>query len=144
AIIGMAGCSLAIGFTPTYGQMGLFAPLLVLFARLLQGISAGGEAGSATTYLLEFAKPGRRALTTSLHQLSTGLSTLCALATSLLLTALLPADDLSEWGWRIPFFIGAGLGVFGLYLRLNADETPVFRASNIDQKTPVLRDLVRE
>lgn len=143
AIIAMSACSLIIALTPNYEQIGILSPLLVLTARLIQGISAGGEAGSATTYLMEFSKPGRRAFFTSFHQISTGFSTLCALSTSLILTATLNAEDLSSWGWRIPFFIGAVLGILGLYLRLRAEETPVFQASKIEPQSPVLPELAK-
>lgn len=126
AIVGTAACSLIIGLTPTYSAVGILSPIVILLARLLQGIAAGGEGGSATTYLAEFARPDRRAFTASFHQVSTGLSTLCALGTATWLSATLTPDELTTWGWRIPFFIGAGLGLFGLYLRLQARETPVF------------------
>lgn len=144
AILGMAVCSLIIGLCPTYAAIGVLAPLILVVARLAQGISAGGEAGSATTYLVEFAQPGQRALAGSFQQVSTGLSTLCALGTSALLTSLLAADALGAWGWRVPFIIGALLGVVGLYLRLRAGETPVFRrdVEATAERRPVLLGLV--
>ena len=144
AIVGMAICSLIIGLTPTYDEIGVFAPVIMITARLFQGISAGGEAGSATTYLLEFARPAHRAFSTSLHQISAGLSTLCALGTSILLSITLEPDALADWGWRVPFFIGAGLGVVGVYLRLRADETPIFKARKHAVREPVLSSLLKE
>src|SRR5690606_7496670 len=144
AILGMGACSLVIGLTPTYESIGIAAAFIIVVARLLQGISAGGEAGSATTYLVEMSLPGRRDLGGSMQQISTGLSTLFALATSALLANLLTADQLGAWGWRIPFVIGAVLSVVGLLLRLAAHESPVFETEVKTSKArvPVLRSLV--
>jgi MHS family alpha-ketoglutarate permease-like MFS transporter len=144
AILGMALCSLIIGVCPTYAAIGVLAPIILVMARLLQGISAGGEAGSATTYLVEFARPGHRALAGSWQQVSTGLSTLSALGTSALLAASLSPELLAAWGWRVPFIIGAALGLVGLYLRLRAGETPVFKrdVEAAAERRPVLTSLV--
>jgi MFS transporter, MHS family, alpha-ketoglutarate permease len=127
AILGMGLCSLIIGLCPNYASIGVLAPVILVIVRLLQGVSAGGEAGSATTYLVEFGRPAHRALAGSWQQISTGLSTLCALGTSALLTANLSSATLAVWGWRVPFFIGAALALIGLYLRLRAAETPIFK-----------------
>jgi MFS family permease len=127
AILTMGFCSLIIAATPNYATIGIAAPLILIASRLLQGISAGGEAGSATAYLVEFAKPGRRALAGSLQQVSTGLSTLSGLGTAALLTRLLSREDLEVWGWRIPFFVSVVLSLIGLYLRMKAEESPVFQ-----------------
>jgi len=137
AILGMGVCSLIMGLVPNYAAIGLAAPVLLVAARLIQGISAGGEAGSATTYLVELAKPGRRAFAGSLQQISTGASTLCALATSAILAGTLSTEALADWGWRIPFIIGAVLSVVGLYLRLAAHESPVFE---VDSKSAEKRE----
>ncbi len=144
AILGMGVCSLIIGLTPTYDSIGIAAAFVIVGARLLQGISAGGEAGSATTYLVELSLPGKRALGGSMQQISTGLSTLFALATSALLANLLTAEQLSAWGWRVPFIIGAVLSVVGLLLRLAAHESPVFESDvkTAKAREPVLRSLL--
>jgi MHS family alpha-ketoglutarate permease-like MFS transporter len=128
AILTMGFCSLIVASTPNYASIGMAAPLILIASRLLQGISAGGEAGSATAYLVEFATPGRRALFGSLQQVSTGLSTLSGLGTAALLTRLLSHDDLENWGWRIPFFVSVVLSLVGLYLRMKGEESPVFQA----------------
>lgn len=143
AIVGMAVCSLVIGLTPPYATVGIAAPVTVLLARLLQGIAAGGEAGSATTYLVEFARPERRAFTACFQQMSTGLSTLCALGTVALLSAALTDVQMTAWGWRVPFIIGALLGAVGLYLRMRGQETPVFQASiaRRPRREPILTSL---
>jgi MHS family alpha-ketoglutarate permease-like MFS transporter len=127
AILTMGVCSLIIAVTPNYATIGIAAPLILIASRLLQGISAGGEAGSATAYLVEFSKPGRRALAGSFQQVSTGLSTLTGLGTAALLTRLLSREDLEVWGWRIPFFVSVVLSLVGLYLRMKAEESPVFQ-----------------
>jgi MHS family alpha-ketoglutarate permease-like MFS transporter len=145
AILGMALCSLIIGLCPPYATIGVAAPVILVIVRMLQGVSAGGEAGSATTYLVEFARPGRRALAGSFQQISTGLSTLGALGTSALLSAFLSQASLAAWGWRVPFVIGAVLGLIGLYLRLRAGETPVFKRdveATVDRQ-PVLPSLAQ-
>lgn len=144
AILGMGLCCLIIGLCPNYASIGVLAPVILVIVRLLQGLSAGGEAGSATTYLVEFGRPGRRALAGSWQQISTGLSTLAALGTSALLSAHLDPSQMAAWGWRIPFIIGAILALTGLYLRLRADETPIFKTDVVQSaaRKPVLTSLV--
>lgn len=144
AILGMGACSLVIGLTPTYETIGLAAAVIIIAARLLQGIAAGGEAGSATTYLVELSLPGKRALGGSMQQVSTGLSTLFALGTSALLSNMLTPEQLASWGWRVPFVIGAGLSVVGLLLRFSAHESPVFvtESKTAEARVPVLRSLI--
>lgn len=134
AILVMGLCSLIIALTPNYASIGLAAPIILIFSRLLQGLSAGGEAGSATAYLVEFGKPGRRALAGSLQQVSTGLSTLMALGTASLLSHLLSREELEAWGWRIPFLVSVVLSLIGLYLRMKAEESPVFEAKTAAEK----------
>jgi MHS family alpha-ketoglutarate permease-like MFS transporter len=129
AITLMAICSLLIGITPTHAAVGALAPAIIVVARCLQGLAAGGEAGNAQTYLAELAVEGRRAATASTQQISTGLSTLAALAVSTILTASLSPQSLTDWGWRIPFILGAIIGVVGIYLRLTAAESLHVRAA---------------
>jgi MHS family alpha-ketoglutarate permease-like MFS transporter len=128
ATIVMAGIgSLLIGICPTYAQIGLAAPLLILVARLLQGFSAGGEYQIAITFLNEHASPKNRALAASPQQVSIGISVLVATAVASLTTRYIAPGDLETWGWRLPFLLGAVLSVFGLYLRAGLDETPAFK-----------------
>lgn len=112
-----------IGFTPSYEQIGLAAPLLVVFARLLQGFSAGGELGAATTYLVEIAPQGRRGLFGSWQYASQGLATLAASLMGFALTQSLTPDDMNSWGWRIPFIFGLLIGPVGFYIRRHMHET---------------------
>lgn len=141
-ILLMAAGSLLVACAPTYSTAGGAAAALVLFARVLQGFAAGGEGGSAQAYLTELGRPTQRAFTASLQQVSTGLSTLFALALSAYLTRRLSGAQMDSFGWRIPFLIGALLGVAGLYLRRRATESAAFLAHHGDQ--PVLKNLVRE
>jgi MFS transporter, MHS family, alpha-ketoglutarate permease len=130
ATIVMAGIgSLAMALCPTYAQIGIAAPLLIVAARLLQGFSAGGEYQIAITFLNEHASVRNRAFAASPQQLSIGLSVLAATAVSSLTTKYVSADDLAGWGWRVPFLLGGILSLFGLYLRAGIAETPSFQRS---------------
>ncbi|MDB5363030.1 MAG: transporter, family, alpha-ketoglutarate permease [Rhodospirillales bacterium] len=128
ATIIMAGLgSLAMALCPTYAQVGIAAPLLIVAARLLQGFSAGGEYQIAITFLNEHASARNRAFSASPQQLSIGLSVLAATAVSSLVTKYVAPDDLTQWGWRIPFMLGAVLSLVGVYLRSGIAETPSFQ-----------------
>ncbi len=127
ATIIMAGIgSLVIALCPTYAQIGILAPLLIVAARLLQGFSAGGEYQIAITFLNEHASVRNRAFAASPQQVSIGVSVLVATAVSTLATKYVSPADLASWGWRLPFLLGAALSLFGLYLRSGLDETPAF------------------
>lgn len=126
-ILLMSGATFLIGVSPTYAQVGVAAPLILVFARLLQGFSAGGEFGGATSFMVEYAPEGKRALYASWQATSQA----CALLVGLLLGAVLtglPEEQFLAWGWRIPFLIALPLGLVGLYMRLRLEETPSFRA----------------
>lgn len=121
--------ALATGFTglvPSYAAIGLWAPVLLVICRLLQGFSTGGEWGGATAFLVEYAPPGRRGLFGSLQQLSTGLAQLFAIGSALLLNSILSTPDLDAWGWRLPFLLGFILAPIGYYLRARVAESPEF------------------
>ncbi|OWJ67398.1 MFS transporter [Inquilinus limosus] len=127
ATIVMAGIGgLAIALCPTYAQIGIAAPILIVAARLLQGFSAGGEYQIAITFLNEHASSRNRAFGASPQQVSIGLSVLAATGVASLTTSSLTPEALASWGWRVPFLIGAVLSLFGLYLRRNLAETPSF------------------
>lgn len=117
------------GLIPSYARIGLYAPLLVVLCRLLQGFSTGGEWGGATAFLVESAPEERRCLFGSLQQLSTGLASLSAVAAALLLNAIMPASALETWGWRLPFLLGLAVAPIGYYLRANVEETQSFEHS---------------
>lgn len=118
--------SLIVAATPPYASIGIVAPLLLLFARLLQGFSAGGEFQGGATFLVEHAPLNRRGFTSSFHIGGVGLSVLIATGISALTTGLIPQPALGSWGWRIPFLLGAVLSLYGLYIRSGLPETPHF------------------
>lgn len=121
-----AGGSLVIAFAPTYAMVGLAASIILLVARLAQGIAHGGEMGTSVTYLVERAPRHRRALYGSTSWMSVVLGTMIATITGLLLNATLGRPALEHWGWRIPFVLGGLLGFYGLYLRRKLTETDSF------------------
>jgi MFS transporter, MHS family, alpha-ketoglutarate permease len=119
----MAGGSFVISILPTYGLVGWLAPILLLLARIAQGMSLGGEVSNASAYLAEIAPPERRGRYSSFFYISTGSAVLLASLLGALLATSFNDDQLASWGWRIPFFIGGLLGLVGLWLRRNMAET---------------------
>lgn len=144
-ILMMAGGSLIIAVTPTYAAIGLAAPLLLTLARLLQGLSLGGEYASATTFLTEMAPPHRRGFYSSFVFFSAAVGILAASAVGWVLTTWLTRAEMAAWGWRIPFLLGALGGVVGLWIRRSIPETEAFSESKKAgvEKQP-LRTLLRE
>lgn len=124
------------GLIPSYRSAGIWSPILLVSFRLLQGFSAGGEWGGATTFLVEYAPPGRRGFFGSLQQTSTSVAQLLAIASALALNSLLPGPSLASWGWRLPFLLGFVLAPLGYYLRARVAETPAF------ERTEAARDIV--
>ena len=132
-----------ITFTPSYQQIGLAAPLLIIVARMLQGFSTGGEFGAATAFMVEHAEPSRRGYFASWQLATQGLATVLAAGVSALLSAVLSDAQLGEWGWRVAFAVGLLIGPVGFYIRSQIDETPDFQkvAAREEIKTP-LRDVL--
>ncbi len=126
SILLMGGGSAMIAVLPTYGQVGPLAPGLLLVARLLQGISLGGEYGASATYLSEMAGSRRRGFYSSFQYVTLIGGQVLAALVLVILQWLMKPDELGSWGWRIPFAIGAACALFGLYLRRNIPETPDF------------------
>lgn len=126
-MIMMAASTFAVGFLPTYAAVGFAAPLLLLVCRLVQGFSTGGEYAGATTYIAEYAPDKRRGFLGSWLDFGTfvGYSLGSGLVT--VLTAVLGTDGMTDWGWRIPFFVAGPMGIIGLYMRLKLEETPAFQ-----------------
>ena len=122
----MAGGSFVISVLPTYGQVGWLAPILLLAARIGQGMSLGGEVANASAYLGEIAPPERRGRYSSFNYISTGSSVLIASLLGALLAGSLSEAQLAAWGWRVPFFVGGLLGLVGLWLRRSMSETEQF------------------
>jgi MHS family proline/betaine transporter-like MFS transporter len=122
----MALSTFAIGLLPTYAQVGELAPVLLVIIRLLQGLSAGGEWGGSTSYIVEFAAEGRRGFVGSWQQVSVGAGFLLGSLSAAVLNQVLPHDALLSWGWRVPFWLGLLVGLVGAYLRWKLDDTPKF------------------
>ncbi|KVT81824.1 alpha-ketoglutarate permease [Burkholderia ubonensis] len=123
SVLMMCGGSLVIAVLPTYAQIGAFAPLLLLIARLFQGLSVGGEYGTSATYMSEVALKGRRGFFASFQYVTLIGGQLCALLVLVILQQTLSAAELKAWGWRIPFVVGAAAALISLYLRKSLDET---------------------
>lgn len=123
SVLMMCGGSLVIAALPTYAQIGALAPVLLLVARLFQGLSVGGEYGTSATYMSEVALKGRRGFFASFQYVTLIGGQLCALLVLVILQQTLSAAELKAWGWRIPFVVGAAAALISLYLRKSLDET---------------------
>jgi metabolite-proton symporter len=123
SVLMMCAGSLMIGVLPTYATIGGLAPILLLVARLVQGLSVGGEYGTAATYMSEVAGKGQRGFYSSFQYVTLIGGQLLALVVLVILQQSLSPDALKAWGWRIPFFIGALAAVVALYLRRSLEET---------------------
>ncbi|MFE0578501.1 MFS transporter [Streptomyces sp. NPDC058874] len=113
-----------IGLLPTRADIGVAAPWLLTLLRVLQGLSAGGEFGGAVSLMAEHAPPGRRGLYGAWQSFTVALGLLTAAATAAALAAVLPAEALNAWGWRIPFLLALPLGAVALWLRTALEEAP--------------------
>ncbi|MBM7691764.1 MHS family alpha-ketoglutarate permease-like MFS transporter [Peribacillus deserti] len=122
----MAGGSLIIALTPSYETIGVMAPIILVLARLLQGLSLGGEYGTSATYLSEMASSGRRGFYSSFQYVTLVAGQMVALGVQIILQQILNESDMNSWGWRIPFVIGALGAVAVLWLRRTMDESEQF------------------
>ncbi|CAN5487117.1 MFS transporter [soil metagenome] len=136
--------SLMIAVTPGYASIGMFAPALLVLARLLQGVSVGGEYGASATYLSEMAGQRLRGFYSSFQYVTLVSGQLIALVVLLILQRQLGTATLENWGWRIPFAIGAVLAVAALWIRRGIEETPAFRASVAGSEPTAARARMRE
>ena len=133
SLMGIA--TMAIGLLPSYHTIGIWAPILLIFFRLLQGIGIGGEWGGALLLAVEYAPKEKRGFFGSVPQV--GIPIGMVLGTLVLsLMTLLPDEQFLEWGWRIPFILSALLVVLGLWIRNGIDETPAFKAVQKEGKVP--------
>ena len=117
----------SIGLLPTYATAGVWAPILLVFMRFLQGVGVGGEWGGAVLLSSEFARPGTRGLWASAAQTGVPLGSFVANLLLVVMTASMSAPDFLAWGWRAAFMLSLLLVAFGLYIRHQLDETPVFQ-----------------
>lgn len=143
-VVAMGVASLLIGLLPTYSTIGVWAPILLVVLRVVQGLAAGGEFGGGLLMSVEYARNDRRGLASSAPQVGLYAGIILANA-SLLLVSLMPRPDFLGWGWRLPFFFSLVLVAVTLWVRAGVDETPVFekarRAQRLAQRP--LADLFR-
>ena len=138
SILLMCAGSLIIAVTPAYDTIGIFSPILLLIARLLQGLSVGGEYGASATYLSEMAGHHNRGFWSSFQYVTLIMGQLIALGVLIVLQKiLLTPEQLEDWGWRIPFVIGAGLAVVAMFIRTHMEETESFQKTVNAQKGSV-------
>lgn len=122
-ILLMGGGSLLVAILPTYAQVGVFSPILLVLARLIQGLSIGGEFAASSTFLVESAGPNRRGLFASFQYVSTTAGQLVASGLAAVLASNLSEDAMASYGWRIPFVVGAVIALVGFWIRRGAAET---------------------
>ena len=122
----MAFATFAMGLLPTHAQAGILAPALLVVVRLFQGLSAGGEWGGSTSYIVEFAPAARRGFFGSWQLVGVGGGFLLGSLTAALLNGALSDADRLAWGWRLPFLFGIAVGLVGAYLRWRLDDTPKY------------------
>ncbi|MFJ4115940.1 MFS transporter [Pseudomonas psychrophila] len=135
--------SLVIALSPGYETIGVWAPVLLVFARLLQGLSVGGEYGTSATYLSEMATKERRGFFSSFQYVTLISGQLIALGVLIVLQQTLTEEQLYSWGWRVPFVIGALCAVVALYLRRGMEETESFKKTKVKPKESAMRTLMR-
>lgn len=140
----MAGGSIMIAVAPTYAQAGVLAPIWLLIARLLQGLSVGGEYGTSATYLSEMATDNRRGFWSSFQYVTLIGGQLLSLAVLLVLQVTMSEADLTSWGWRLPFLVGAALAIIVYVLRRGLAETDAFRAQPADRPASTPGNLWRD
>jgi MHS family proline/betaine transporter-like MFS transporter len=143
-IIMMAGATFSIGLIPSHASIGIWAPMLLYVARLVQGFSTGGEYSGASTFVTEFAPDRQRGFLASFLEFGTiaGFVTGAALVTGL--TAALGDTAMEAWGWRAPFLVAGPLGIIGLFLRFRLSETPAFAKIEQQAHTRSARSRLRE
>lgn len=127
-IIVMALATLAIGLLPGYATIGVAAPILLVAFRLVQGFAAGGEFGSAASFLAEYSTRARRGFGVSWLEVGSLLGFLAGSFAFYLLSVSLTEDQITAWGWRIPFLVAAPMGVIGYIIRTKIEDTPEYRA----------------
>ncbi len=144
SVLMMCAGSLVIALTPGYDTIGHAAPALLMAARMLQGLSVGGEYGTSATYLSEMATPQRRGFYSSFQYVTLILGQLVALGVLIVLQHfLLSENELRDWGWRIPFAIGALCAILALYLRRTMAESEIFAAASKTRQRGTLRRLLQ-
>lgn len=144
SLMGIA--TVSVGFLPTYAQVGIWAPILLVNLRLLQGLSAGGEIGGSAVYLTEHAGDANRGFKTSFLQLMGPLGILVSTLQIALLQGCLTEEEFLSWGWRVPFWASLILLLLAFKARVALEETPVYLQLSKAETQPInpLRDNLRD
>jgi MHS family alpha-ketoglutarate permease-like MFS transporter len=143
SVLLMCTGSLLIAVVPPYAVIGVWAPVVLVGARLLQGLSVGGEYGTSATYMSEMATAKHRGFTASFQYVTLIMGQLLALGVLLVLQATMSDTDLNGWGWRIPFAVGAVLAVVALWLRRSIDETHSFEVLPASERRGIASELLK-
>src|SRR5688500_15096692 len=136
----MGGSTFAIGLVPGYATLGIFAPIIVLILRLLQGLALGGEYGGAATYVAEHAPASQRGFYTSFIQTTATLGLFVSIGVILAVRQSVGIEEFNSWGWRIPFILSAVLVAVSVFIRLRMEESPMFtkiKAEGRISKNPI-------
>lgn len=136
-VIGMGAATALIGLLPTTAQIGIAAPILLVLLRLCQGFFAGGEVVGAAAFVAESSPNGRRGFFGAFTPVGVAIGGATGAIVCGITTGLLDAEQLQNWGWRIPFFLSIPLVIFSFYMRHNVEETPEFKAFLAKDKPPV-------
>lgn len=131
----MGGATTLIGLLPTFEAIGIIAPILLVFIRILQGLALGGEYGGAAVYVAEHVPDNRRGFYTSFIQITATLGLFVSLAVILLVRGMLPTAAFNEWGWRVPFLLSIFLVGISVYIRSKMKESPLFTKLKSEGKT---------
>ncbi|WP_420098418.1 MFS transporter [Corynebacterium sp.] len=135
-IILMAVGTLMLGLTPSYDSIGVWAPVLLIIGRIVQGIAAGGEFGSAASFLAEYSKPSKRGFNCSWIEFGSVMGFLLASGVVAVLFAVFDDQTVTDWAWRIPFLITVPMAIVGYYIRTKIEDTPDYRALEEAEEVP--------
>jgi MHS family proline/betaine transporter-like MFS transporter len=135
SILIMSGATFCIALIPGYNTIGILAPILLLLVRIIQGFSAAGEYAGASAFLVEYAPANKRGLYAAVVPASTAAGLLLGSLIAALLSSVLTAEELHDWGWRLPFLLAAPMGLIGRYIRTKLEDTPAFRALAAEDHT---------
>jgi MHS family proline/betaine transporter-like MFS transporter len=138
----MAASTVLIGVLPTYAQIGIMAPMLLTLLRLIEGFSVGGEFTGTISFIVEHSQKSRRGFAGSFATFSLIGGILLGSAIGALITSTLSVEEVTNWGWRIPFIFGIVVGGVGIYLRFGIEETPIFKS--LEDKGGVVRAPILE
>jgi MHS family proline/betaine transporter-like MFS transporter len=147
-ILLMSSATFLVGVIPNHNSIGIWAPIILVLLRVVQGFSTGGEYGGAATFMAEYAPDAKRGFWGSFLEFGTLSGFTAGLVITLVINTIIGSAAMTSWGWRIPFLVGLPLGAVGLYLRLRMEDSPIFRelessGETEQQATSALMDVVR-